>query len=74
MSKNYIKLNVNDNHLSYGNFSRLIKELSKNKSSAMQSELFMVIFNVDDINDTTVNNYCVGVRGINEIYKQKYIK
>lgn len=73
MSKIYIKLNVNDNHLSYGNFSRLIKELSKNKSSAMQSELFMVIFNVDDINDTTVNNYCVGVRGINEIYKQKYI-
>ena len=73
MSKNYIKLNVNDNHLSYGNFSRLIKELSKNKSSAMQSEIFMAIFNVDDINDTTVNNYCVGVRGINDIYKQKYI-
>ena len=26
-----------------------------------------------DINDTTVNNYCIGIRSINNEYKQKYI-
>ena len=73
MKKNYIKLNIDDNHLSFGNLCRLIKSLSKNKSSAMQGEIFACIFETDVINDTTVNNYCVGVRGINDTYKQIYL-
>lgn len=73
MKKKYIKMNVDDNHLSFGNLCRLIKLQAKNKSSAMQSEVFCTLFNVDSINDTTINNYCVGVRGINDNYKQTYI-
>lgn len=73
MKRNYVKMNVDDNHLSFGNFCRLIKDLSKNKMSAMQSETFCILFGVDNINDTTVNNYCVGVRGINDDYKQIYL-
>jgi TPR repeat protein len=73
MKKKFIKLNVDDNHLSFGNLCRLIKSQAKNKSSAMQSEVFCTLFDVDSINDTTINNYCVGVRGINDDYKQIYI-
>ena len=73
MKKKFIKLNVDDNHLSFGNLCRLIKTQAKNKSSAMQSEVFCTLFDVDSINDTTINNYCVGVRGINDDYKQVYI-
>ena len=70
MSKQYIKMNSTDNHLSLGNFFKTIKELSKNKSQALQTELFCLIFNVDNINDTTINNYCVGCRSIKDDYKQ----
>ena len=70
MSKQYIKMNSTDNHLSLGNFFRTVKELSKNKSQALQTELFCLIFNVDNINDTTINNYCVGCRSIKDDYKQ----
>mgnify|MGYP003297955057 CR=1 FL=1 len=40
-----IKLNNNDNHLSWGNFTRIIKEYSINKTSAMQVEIFCALFN-----------------------------
>ena len=73
MKKEYIKMNNNDNHLSLGNLFRLIKELSKNKSSALQTEIFCFLFEVEEINDTTVNNYCVGCRGIGSDYKQIYL-
>ncbi|MBE6161813.1 MAG: sel1 repeat family protein [Firmicutes bacterium] len=73
MKKKYIKLNNNDDHLSLGNLFRLIKESSKNKSSAMQSEIFCTLFEVESINDTTVNNYCVGCRGISSEYKQIFL-
>ena len=73
MKKAYLKMNDNDEHLSLGNLFRLVKDLSKNKSSAMQSELFCTLFEVDCINDTTVNNYCVGCRGIGGEYKQIYL-
>lgn len=73
MKKTYIKLNNNDEHLSIGNFFRIIKELAKNKISALQTELFCVLFDLEGINDTTVNNYCVGCRGIGSEYKQIYI-
>ena len=73
MATNYIKLNNNDEHLSLGNLFRTIKELSKNRSAALQSELFCLLFDIEDINDTTVNNYCIGIRSIGNTYKQIYI-
>lgn len=73
MKKKYIKLNNNDEHLSLGNLFRLIKELSKNKLSALQSEIFCILFEIESINDTTVNNYCVGCRGISSEYKQIFL-
>lgn len=66
-------MNDNDEHLSLGNFFRIIKESSKNKYSALQSELFCVLFDLEGVNDTTVNNYCVGCRGIGSEYKQIYL-
>ena len=69
----YIKLNNNDNHLSLGNFFNIIKKISKNKLAAVQTELFCIIFNTDSISETTVNNYCTGLRSINSTYKQIYI-
>ena len=71
--KKYIKLNIDDNHLSWGNFTRVIKENTINKTSALQVEIFCTIFDIPYIGDTTVNNYCTGIRGINDEYKQKYI-
>ena len=73
MSKKFIKLNDNDENLSLGNLFRLIKDMSKNRLSALQSELFCILFSVDNVNDTTVNNYCVGCRSIGTDYKQIYI-
>lgn len=73
MNNEYIKLNNNDNHLSLGNLFNKIKKISKNKSSAIQTELFCIIFNIDNISETTVNNYCTGLRSINSTYKQIYI-
>lgn len=73
MSKKYIKMNNNDNYLSLGNFMRVIKEISKNKSSALQTEIFCTLFKVESVNDTTVNNYCVGIRSIGDTYKQIYL-
>ena len=43
MTKEYIRMNNNDNHLSLGNLFRVIKELSKNKYTAMQTEIFCII-------------------------------
>ena len=73
MKNNYIKLNDNLNHLSLGNLFNLIKNNSKNKSGAIQTEIFCIIFNIDSISDTTVNNYCTGYRSIGNDYKQIYI-
>ena len=71
--KKYIKLNIDDNHLSWGNFTRITKEYTTNKTSALQVEIFCTIFDIPYIGDTTVNNYCTGIRGINDEYKQKYL-
>ena len=73
MGKQYIKLNDNDENLSLGNLFRLIKEMAKNRVSALQGELFCILFSVDTVNDTTINNYCVGCRSIGSDYKQIYI-
>ena len=66
-------MNNNDEHLSLGNLFRIIKDSSKNKTSALQSELFCILFDLESINDTTVNNYCVGCRSIGSEYKQVYL-
>lgn len=66
-------MNDNDEHLSLGNLFRIIKDSSKNKYSALQSELFCVLFDLEGIHDTTVNNYCVGCRSIGSEYKQIYL-
>lgn len=71
--KNYIKLNNNTNHLSLGNLFNIIKKLSINKSSAIQTEIFCLLFNIDNISETTIGNYCTGYRAINSKYKQIYI-
>jgi len=73
MKKNYIRMNDNNNQFSLGNLFRIIKESSKNKFSALQSELFCVLFDLDNVNETTVNNYCVGCRGIGSLYRQIYL-
>ena len=73
MKKQYIKMNNNDEHLSLGNLFRIIKDSSRSKVSALQSELFCTLFELESINDTTVNNYCVGCRGIGSLYKQVYL-
>ena len=69
----YIKLNDNKNHLSLGNIFNSIKEYSINKSAAIQSEIFCIIFNVDNISETTVNNYCTGYRAIGNDYRQIFL-
>lgn len=66
-------MNNTDDQLSLGNLFRVIKDLAKNKSSALQSEIFCILFDLESINDTTVNNYCVGCRSIGSQYKQQFI-
>lgn len=72
--KNYIKLNNSNNHLSIGNIFRIIKDETSNKNNALQSELFCIIFETNDVSATTINNYCTGIRSINSDFKEKYIK
>lgn len=71
--KNYVKLNNNNRHLSLGNLFRILKEETNNKSYTIQSEIFCILFDIDSISDTTVNNYCTGVRAINSTYKNIYV-
>ena len=71
--RKYVKMNDNDNYLSLGNLFRIIKEISKNTSNSVQTEIFCLLFNVESINATTVNNYCVGLRRIGNVYKQTYL-
>ena len=49
--KKYIKLNDNDNHLSWGNFTRIVKEYTVNKSSALQVEIFCTVFDTHLVGD-----------------------
>ncbi len=73
MKNKYIKMNDLKNHLSIGNVILVIKSAAKNKTSAIQSEVFCALFDIDDISDTTVNNYCTGYRSIGNEYVQRYI-
>lgn len=70
--KKYIKLNNNINHLSLGNFCRIIKQNSTNKTYANQTNIFSTILNIDSANESTINNYCIGCRSIGNDYKELY--
>ena len=72
MEKKYVKMNNNQRELSLGNFCRIVKELSLNKTFANQTEVFYAIFGVDDVSDSTINNYCIGYRSIGSEFKQIY--
>lgn len=72
MNKKFIKMNDNNNHLSLGNLFRIIKEQSLDKTYANQSNIFCAIFNLDTINESTINNYCIGARSIGNTYKEQY--
>ena len=74
MEKKFIKMNNNQNQLSLGNFIQIIKKNSVNKHLANQVEIFCSIFNIDDVNESTVNNYCIGARSIGDEYKDIYVK
>ena len=71
-NKTFIRLNINDNYLSLGNLFRVIKEESNNPGSFWQADLFSILFNEDSIADSTVNNYCTGLRAINPKYKNYF--
>lgn len=73
MKQKYVKMNNNQRHLSLGNFTRIVKEISLNKTFANQSEIFFGLFGVDDVSDSTINNYCIGYRSIGSDFKQIYI-
>lgn len=73
MEKKFIKMNDNKDYLSLGNLFNIIKKYSKVSASAMQTEIFCSLFNVSDINKTTVNNYLIGYRAIGLEYKKIYI-
>jgi len=68
----YIKMNDNKKYLSLGNLFNIIKKYSSNINTAIQVELFYAIFNVDNINKTTINNYLTGYRPISLEYKKIY--
>lgn len=70
--KKFIKLNTNDNYLSLGNIFRIIKEESNTTNVFLQADLFSIIFNTYTIADSTVNNYCTGLRAINPKYKNYF--
>lgn len=72
MKKTYVKMNDNDRYLSLGNLIRCIKEIS-NSDSALQSEIFCALFNTNNVNSTTINNYCIGIRAVGVEYKKIYM-
>ena len=73
MDNKFIKMNNNLNQLSLGNLIRIIKKNSINKHLASQAEIFCIIFDVDNVNESTINNYCIGARCIGDEYKNIYV-
>lgn len=71
MKKYYIRMNLG-NCLSLGNVFLLIKKVSSNLV-ASQNEIFCSLFNIPFINNSTVNNYCIGIRAIGVEYKKIYL-
>ena len=74
METKYVKMNNNQKELSLGNFCRIVKEQSLNKSYAGQPDVFYALFLVEDVSDSTINNYCIGYRTIATEFKKIYQK
>ena len=74
METKYVKMNNNQKELSLGNFCRIVKEQSINKSYAGQPDVFYALFLVEDVSDSTINNYCIGYRTIAAEFKKIYQK
>ena len=74
MDKKFIKMNNNKDYLSLGNLVNIIKNNSKLKESSIQVQVFCSIFNINNINNTTVNNYLIGYRAIGLEYKKIYLE
>lgn len=74
MDKKFIKMNNNKDYLSLGNLVNIIKNNSKVKESSIQVQVFCSIFNINNINNTTVNNYLIGYRAIGLEYKKIYLE
>ena len=70
--KKFIRLNINDNYLSFGNVFRIIKEEANTTHMFLQADLFSIIFDTYNIADSTVNNYCTGLRSINPKYRNYF--
>lgn len=70
--RKFIRLNINDNYLSFGNVFRIIKEETNATNMFLQADLFSIIFNTYNIADSTVNNYCTGFRAINPKYRNYF--
>lgn len=70
MKNSLVKMNDGTRYLSLGNIFNIIKKNSINKSNALQTELFLIVFGIDEIGTTTVNNYCIGSRAIAMDYKK----
>lgn len=66
-------MNNNVNQLSLGNFIKTIKKYSINKHLASQAEIFCIIFDINYVNESTINNYCIGARCIGDEYKNIYV-
>lgn len=66
-------MNGNSSYLSLGNVIDLIKKESNNVS-ASQTEIFCTLFNINDINATTISNYCIGIRAIGLEYRDYFEK
>ena len=73
MDKKFIKMNDNKDYLSLGNLINIIKYNSKKKESSIQTQVFCSLFDINDINNTTVNNYLIGYRAIGLEYKKIYL-
>ncbi|MBQ6992248.1 MAG: sel1 repeat family protein [Clostridia bacterium] len=70
--RKFIRMNINDNYLSVGNVFRIIKEETNTTNMFLQADLFSIIFNTYNIADSTVNNYCTGLRAINPKYRNYF--
>ena len=72
MKNNFVKMNDGTEYLSLGNIFNIIKKNAIDKNNAMQTELFSIIFDTNDVSASSVNNYCIGYRAIAVDYKKLF--
>lgn len=72
MKNNFVKMNDGTEYVSLGNIFNIIKKNAIDKNNAMQTELFSIVFDTNDVSASSVNNYCIGYRAIAVDYKKLY--